>query len=94
MNYLASFERFEIEITAEQARLGATPGQEATEAILYLLTVPSISKQLDAISAADIAAELEEYGAWIEEGELDDEQANRERILWIACGNVREEFKL
>jgi len=42
------------------------------------------------INPADIAAELKDYGAW-DETELADYDANIQRILWIAAGNIREE---
>ncbi len=38
----------------------------------------------------DIRKELKEYGAW-DSVELQDKQANRERIVWIAAGNIKEE---
>lgn len=40
----------------------------------------------------DIRADLREYGAWDAE-ELTDDDANRERILFTACGNYAEELK-
>lgn len=89
----AYFERFTIELTAEQARYGSQPGVDASPAIHELLQEPQIAVQIENIPASDLAAELKEYGAWDEE-ELKDIDDNRARILWIACGNVREEYKL
>lgn len=54
------------------------------------VSLPYVAKQLDAMSAADIALELKEYGAWNED-ELSDEDANRERFLWTVAFNIREE---
>ncbi len=39
----------------------------------------------------DIKKELKEYGAW-SSAELQDKEANRERIVWIAAGNIKEEM--
>jgi hypothetical protein len=47
---------------------------------------------LDKISAYSLRAELREYGAWNEE-ELSNHEDNLARILWIACGNIREELR-
>lgn len=85
----AYFDRFQIRLTLAQAKQGSHPG-DVTADIQDLLTVPAIAKQLDAIPAHDIALELEEYGAW-DESELSDDDRNRERILWIACGNIVDE---
>jgi hypothetical protein len=45
---------------------------------------------LSHISDDNLAAELQEYGAWDAE-ELEDRKANEIRIIWIAAGNIREE---
>lgn len=37
-----------------------------------------------------IRAELKEYGAWTQE-ELNDNQANKRRLLWLAAGNIQED---
>ena len=46
-----------------------------------------MQEELDRIPADDLRAELKEYGAWSEE-ELADHEANLDRILWLACGNI------
>lgn len=89
--YPAIFERFEIELTREQAERGAHPGP-CDEDIADLLTDDGIKAQLDAIPAEDIRLELTEYGAW-EDEELNDPAENKARILWIACGNVLDEIR-
>ena len=38
-----------------------------------------------------LAAELKEYGAWDAE-ELADDAANWNRIVWLACGNIKDEM--
>lgn len=86
----ASFNRFELKITRAQALQGSHQG-ECYYDILVLLTVPAIRRQLNKIPADMLAQELNEYGAW-DETELSDHEANKARILWIACGDIREEL--
>lgn len=43
------------------------------------------------IPAEALRDELAEYGAWDEE-ELKNDRENRERILWIAASDIREEL--
>ena len=87
---IAYFDRFEIELPLAVAMSCAHPGQcdADVEAALRLSTV---SDELDRITPDDIRAELNEFGAWDDE-ELSDDAANRERILWIAAGNICEEL--
>lgn len=86
----ATFNRFELKITKEQALTGSHPGPCDSD-IRDLLTVPAIKRQLDKIPADSIREELKDYGAWDDE-ELANDQDNRSRILWIACGDIREEL--
>ena len=39
-----------------------------------------------------IRAELKEYGGWTLE-ELQDNESNWQRIVWIAANNIRDEFR-
>ena len=87
----ATFNRFGIELTKKQAKQGGHPGP-CDDDIAYLLKDSGIASQLDSIPAASIHAELKEYGAW-DDTELNDNAANRARILWIACGNILEDIK-
>ena len=41
------------------------------------------------VSPEDLARDLSEYGAW-DEAELEDEEANRRRFLWTACGGLAD----
>jgi hypothetical protein len=88
----APFNRFELKITKAQALQGSHPGPCDID-IVELLTVPAIRRQFKKIPADKIAAELKEYGAW-DETELSDHEANKARILWIACGDIVEEHNL
>lgn len=53
------------------------------------MTVPSIEKQLNKLDPSLVAKELKEYGAW-DSVELSDHSANLSRLLWIACGDIKE----
>jgi hypothetical protein len=87
----AYFDRFTLTITKKQALQGSHQGPCDND-IAELLKVPSIRRQLNKIPLDDIANELKGYGAW-DETELQDHEQNRARLLWIACGNVREEMR-
>lgn len=86
----ASFNRFELKITKKQALQGSHPGPCDLD-IAELLNVPAIKRQLNKIPADLIATELKDYGAW-DEQELSNHEENKARILWIACGDIREEI--
>jgi hypothetical protein len=88
----APFNRFELKITKAQALQGSHQGPCDLD-IRDLLNVPAIRRQLDKIPAELIAEELKDYGAW-DETELSDHEANKARILWIACGDIVEEHNL
>lgn len=87
----ATFNRFEIRVTKNDAFIGSHPGR-CDDDITELRTVPYIRRQLDAIDKAQLRAELEGYGAW-DDNELDNHDANLNRILWLACGNIAEEIR-
>ena len=82
--------KFELHITKKQAEQGSHPGG-CDDDIKALLEIPSIRRQFAKINPEGIKAELKEYGAWDEE-ELNDVEANKARILWIACGNITDEI--
>lgn len=86
----ATFERFEIRMTRAQA-LGASHQGRCDEDVAALLAVPAIARQLDLIRPELIRRELREYGAW-DETELADDAMNRERIVWLAAGNIHDEI--
>lgn len=89
---VAYFEHFQIEMTKDQARSASHPGQ-CTADVAELLNHPKVKRQLAKIDPAAIAAELAEYGAWDAE-ELSSREDNEARIIWIAAGNICEEYKL
>ena len=86
----ATFERFELQLTKDQARTGSHRGQ-CDKDVTYLRTLPAIKRQLDKLAPALVADELREYGAWDNE-ELADHNANLSRVVWLACGNIVEEL--
>ena len=87
----AYFNRFTITMTKEQAKNASHQGT-CDDDVKALSELPQIKRQFKKINPADIAKELQEYGAW-DEVELSDHDQNIQRILWIAAGNIREEIK-
>lgn len=85
----ATFNRFEIEMTKNQALSASHPGPCDSD-VDVLLKHPKIKRQLKKISDEDLIAELWEYGAW-DEKELENRVDNEQRIIWIAAGNIAEE---
>ena len=79
----------ELEMTLEQARSVSHQGR-CDEDVEFLVTVPKIKRQLDKIPNELIAKELAEYGAWDDE-ELQDNDDNRLRLVWIAGCDIAEE---
>jgi hypothetical protein len=84
----ASFNRFEIEMTKEQAHDASHSGSCDND-VAELLTNPKVKRQLKKIPDDLLAAELREFGAW-DETELADRKENEARIIWIAAGNITE----
>jgi folate-binding Fe-S cluster repair protein YgfZ len=85
----AYFNRFTIGMTKAQA-LSASHSGRCDEDVAALTRNPRIASQLRHISAKDIRAELKEYGAW-SNIDLEDDEENKHRIVWIAACNIREE---
>ena len=85
----ATFERFSIQMTKREALTASHQG-DCTEDVQQLVAMPKIRRQLDNLDPATIRAELAEYGAW-DNLELSDDTANRERIIWLAACDIREE---
>lgn len=88
---IAHFNRFEIELTEDEAESGAHAGR-CDDDIDALLRVPHIQRQLAAIDSTELALELAEYGAW-DAQQLADRAENEARVLWIACGHIVEEMR-
>ena len=68
---------------------------DCTSAVLEALKNPEVKEEMDKLKIEDIVNDLEATGGW-DMDELNDEkigspehrQANLERFLWIACGNI------
>lgn len=88
----AVFNRFELQLTRDQALTGSHQGS-CDEDIKALLTLPAIKRQFKKIDPEKVKEELKEYGAW-DDTELSNVEDNQARILWIACGDIREENKI
>lgn len=86
----ASFNRFEIKMTYKQAAAASHPGPCDYD-VKELCHNKNISRQLDKINPDKIRDELWEYGAW-DDTELMDNVENRERIIWIAAGDITDEY--
>ena len=84
----AYFNRFSIQMTMRQAMFASHAGSCDKE-VATLASFAEIRRQLDKIGPDKLAAELKEYGAW-DSDELADDDANRERIVWIAAGDIVE----
>ena len=83
-----SYGFIELNITKAQARAGHHQGQ-CDQDIADLRRVPSIKKQLDQLDPNRVREVLRDYGAW-DDDELSDHDANLDRLLWIACGDIVE----
>ena len=87
--WTSSSGRIEIKLTADQAIQGSHPGPCDLD-IAELRQDPQIAEQLAQLKPETLRDELKEYGAW-DEVELADHEANLDRILWIACGDLMDQ---
>lgn len=88
MWWSSSSGKIEFQITKKHAAKGSHPGPCDTD-IKELRQVTYIQRQLAEVCPTTLAAELAEYGAW-DASELQDHEANLDRLLWIACGDILE----
>ena len=84
----ASFERFEIKMTLQQAESCSHPG-DCEPDVRTLMEHPLIKRQRCKIDPDLIRQELSEYGCYSEE-ELADDDANWMRILWIGANDIKD----
>lgn len=59
------------------------------DAVAYWIEEPRVAAVFAQLKPRDLRECLRGYGAW-DDDELADDDANRRRILWIACGNFRD----
>jgi hypothetical protein len=88
---LAQFTGFGIEMTLAEAESVSHSGR-CDEDVIVLVASPKIRRQLDKIGWLPIRNELADYGAW-DAHELQNDHANRQRIVWIAGCNITEEVE-
>ena len=88
--YTSGCGRIELQITKAQAAQGSHPGP-CDRDIKELRKVPAIRRQLAKLNRDHVARELQEYGAWSAD-ELAEHDENLDRLLWVACCDIREGF--
>lgn len=81
--------RLHLALTLEDAKCGSHQGQCDAD-VADLRSIPYIAEQLDAMPAELVRDHLREYGTW-DAAELADHEQNLHRVLWLACGDIREE---
>ena len=89
MKWCSGSGQIELEMTLKQAQSVSHQGQ-CDEDVEFLATIPKIRRQLDKIPNKLMASELREYGAWDNE-QLQDNDDNRLRLVWIAGCDIAEE---
>lgn len=87
--FTASFEYFEITLSAEVAKLCSRSG-DCDDDVTRCLALPEVAAELKKLDKNNLLKELKEYGAW-DDSELNNHDENLKRILWITAGNIREE---
>lgn len=88
---IAYFNRFEFEMTMEQAEACSHPGPCDAD-VEDTTRDPFIRAQLDMLDPGALREELKEYGAW-EDDELADHEQNKRRIVWLAAGNITDDMR-
>jgi glutaredoxin-related protein len=84
----ASFNYFDLYLTRKDVDSMPLSGQ-CDDAVKIIAKKPYIVRQFNAIDNSKLIKELTEYGAW-DEIELQDKRANIERVIWIACSDIKE----
>ena len=86
--WVESLGRIELQITHQDAESASHTGQCDAD-VAALRRLPYIREQLNRLSPALVSECMREYGAWSTE-ELDDHDANLDRLLWCACCDISE----
>ncbi len=82
----AYFDRFALELPDEAVSACSHQGDCSADVEAWASEIARPPE----CTAERLAAELREYGAWNDE-QLADDEANWERIVWIAAGDIQEE---
>lgn len=91
--YWASFNCFELRLSGAAVADCSHSGQCDSDVAHH---APLVAAQVEADNfpnkptPAKVRAELEEYGAW-DDDELADDDANWQRIVWLAAGSIAED---
>jgi hypothetical protein len=86
---IATFDHFDIVMSRDDAHAAHHQGR-CDDDVAALAAEKYIAAQLEVIGADAIRAELRRWGAW-DDAELADDEQNRQRIVWLAAGNITEE---
>ncbi len=87
----ATFDDFEIKMTLADAESASHQG-DCQYDVIELLRDRRIVRQLEKIGPDRIRAELSKWGAW-DDGELANDADNRERVVWLAACQIRDEAR-
>ena len=82
----ASFNSFELQIPAQAVEDCTHIGACDSDVAYWQSRIA----RPDKCTPEKLASELKDHGAW-DAGELADDAANWRRIVWIACGNIKDE---
>ena len=86
----AQFNYFELKLPVSVAQNCTHPGPCDAD-IAEARKLSYVKKQLAKLDPEKLVKELRDYGAW-DTDELKDHNANLDRILWIASGNIVDEI--
>jgi len=84
----ASFNYFDLYFTRKDVDSMPLSGA-CDDTVNVIANKPYIIRQFAAINNSELIKELSDYGAW-DEIELQDKQANIERVIWIGCSDIKE----
>ena len=84
----ASLNYFDLYFTRQDVDSMPLSG-DCDEVVAVIANKPYIVRQFANIDNSKLIKELEEYGAW-DDIELQDRQANIERVIWLACSDIKE----
>jgi hypothetical protein len=88
--YSSSSGKIELQMTLEQAKAMSHSGQCDAD-VAAMRKAPGIAKQIAGIKPDVLREELREYGAW-DEDHLADHNQNLDRLLWLAAGEIVDEY--
>ena len=89
MKILWERDNIELSLTLEQARSASHQGQcDEDVASLYW----EVEAQFDSISLESIIEYLLGFGSWTREELEADTLLTKQRLLWVACGDIVEEY--